>query len=215
MASVGSRRHRHTTAERDEVLRPPQREPAVATAVSLARTLPQRMTAPSVLHLQRTAGNTAVAQLLRPALAVQRNPPGTAVAAPVAPWAQLEAIDKEVQPRRWADKLAELLASGAVTIGQNPPEALNGQHKTIEVRCYVKAGDRALAGSSFVIHYHPGAGTAKVGSAYASQMHLKGTKHSKEHVYTESIPAAIKSLVPKYGDIKRTFPPPSTDTRRR
>jgi hypothetical protein len=141
-----------------------------------------------------------------PSVAVSAPKPAPAPPGPRP--SDLDTVDRDSNALGWARVLAKLLAAGVVTLGQNPADDLNGDGRTIEVRCFVKkaSNGKALGGSSFVIHYHPYATKAGVkAGVHNSQMHLKAYKGAKSHVNLESIPAEILALVPRFREIKLTY----------
>ena len=106
--------------------------------------------------------------------------------------------------RAWLAAVETELAAGTVTVETFAVAELNGYSGlTVEVPCVLRyaAGGR-IPGTGFVIHYHPYASKAKVGSPYASQMHIKAKRGSQFH---EDVPPQIAANVPKFKDIKKLY----------
>lgn len=148
-----------------------------------------------LLQMQRTAGNKAVTELVQREVAIQRD--GAS---------ELAKVEKK-KFGQWIGKVADLVSSGHLWLKKGRAFELRGGMRTIEVRVWVKSGKgkNTREVGEFVVHYHPGASGASVGSAYASPMHLKPDKKSVYRIYAESIPAAIKSSVPTLKQIRTQF----------
>ncbi|MBD2869981.1 hypothetical protein [Paenibacillus arenilitoris] len=108
-------------------------------------------------------------------------------------------IDKDDQFARWIKNLAVLAEKGYHTITYGNVVTLGGKMLTKEVLCTVSGNG---LNESFVVHGHPGAGKAQVGSPNASDIHLKpsGGYNVNTRLKREQIPVVIWNGI---GDARR------------
>lgn len=149
----------------------------------------------------------------RPAMTVQRMKATTPVVKPVVapvvtPLMALSALsptkgDKPSNFATWLAMADALVGVGTVIVVCDPPDLLSGTMVTVEVKCVLRRPAGAfLAKSTFVAHYHPFADKAKVGSPWASQMHLKAFRGAQWH---EDAPGHIAAALPSFKTIKQWY----------
>jgi hypothetical protein len=169
--------------------------PAFATPTRLAQMRPASTVAPRLIAVPAPPVRTAIA--LQPMIGG------------VNPLATLNGIDKGGSYSKfyqWITEFVRLIGTPNYRIEVSAPEDLGGD--TIEVRCCLwnVLTNRPVARTGFVVHYHPNASDAKVGSTEASQRHLKPYKSAKYMSILDClIPEAIKNAIPTFSSIKKKY----------
>ncbi|WP_028610819.1 hypothetical protein [Paenibacillus harenae] len=100
-------------------------------------------------------------------------------------------VNKNNQFAKWINMLAVLLEKNYHTISYGNVTTLSGKLYTKELVCTVNGN--GMNAATFVVHGHPGAGKAQVGSPNASDIHLKpeGGYNVLTRLKREQIPAYI------------------------
>jgi hypothetical protein len=108
----------------------------------------------------------------------------------------LRMFNKEEAFAHWIHSLNLLMTEADYTLRISDARLLPGG-TTYERRCRIYDDDGNYQ-DDFVIHYHPGATGAAVGSAYASKRHIKPISGdtTTPRMYWESIPDTLKAELP-------------------
>ncbi len=112
----------------------------------------------------------------------------------------LNRIDKNARFPAWIRAVSLLMVDLAYTLNIDADSLLlNGEPETHERRVRVRNAGGAQQGI-FVIHYHPHAADAAVGSPDASPRHIKPQRGGAIRMYWDLIPANIRALLPNHFD---------------